>query len=338
MERMIYRTPEALALVEDGRLAEYLDIRDDARSGDIVMAKVDRMMPGLECAFADIGRKKDGFLPLKENSRSFSAPPLHSGDRIPVQIRREETGEKGAFLSRDLTLPGALVILMPCNRYIGVSSRIRDEQTREALRGLGAEIMGERAGLVLRAAAESASENEIIREAETLWETWQEIRIRVREAQLPGDVLYACDPAALLIRDYGSPPLEDCEELPPAIRRELAVAGNRKVPLPSGGNLVIDRCEALTVIDVNSASARGEGGKEFTVTAVNLEACKEAALQIRLRDLSGIILIDFIDMASETDQSLVCEALENALSADRRKTVLHGWTRLGLMEMTRKRV
>ena len=340
MERILYRFPDGFAVCEDGRLAEYISLQEETQSGDIILAKVDRMMNGMTCAFADIGRKKDGFLPLKENSRSFTDGQVRSGDRIAVQIRREENSEKGAFLSRDLTIPGKTVILMPKNRYIGVSSRIPDEETRERLRENGKRIAENRFGLVIRAAAENAAEDEIAAETAALAEIWIQIRERLKTTNRAGDVLYAQDPAAQMIRDYALPEekLVQLAEMPAEMKRQLAVSAERKVRLPGGGNIVIDRCEAMTVIDVNSAATGFPGDKEATVTATNLEACAEAAIQVRLRDIAGIIMIDFIDMEKETDRSLVEERLKDAFRQDRRKTVVHGWTNLGILEMTRKRI
>lgn len=129
MERVIVRGPGFCAVTEDGVLVEYLQ-RDASQGGDILGGTVERMMPGIGGAFVSIGRKKAGFLPLRENSQSFAAEPLRSGTRIPVQVKKEETGGKGAFLTRDLTLAGTYVLLMPLNRYIGVSSRIQAEEDR----------------------------------------------------------------------------------------------------------------------------------------------------------------------------------------------------------------
>ena len=340
MDRILYRSPDACAVCEDGRLTEYIRLSEETQSGNIILAKVDRMMQGMACAFADIGRKKDGFLPLKENSRSFTDGPIRSGDRVAVQIRREEAGDKGAFLSRDLTIPGRTVILMPKNRYIGVSSRIEDEETRERLRETGTIIAGGRYGLVMRAAAANATEEEIRAEAEDLSGKWLRIMEKKTAAFQPGDILYEQDPVAQIILDYAVPEdkVVQLPAMPAEVTRQLSTASERKVQLPDGGNIVIDRCEAMTVIDVNSAAAVLPANKEATVTAVNLQACNEAAIQIRLRDIAGIIMIDFIDMEDKTDQSLVEQRLREALRNDRRKTVVHGWTRLGIMEMTRKRM
>ena len=340
MERKLYLFPEGCAVCEDGKLTEYISLNEETQSGDIILAKVDRMMPGMECAFADIGRKKDGFLPLKENSRSFTDGPVRSGDRIAVQIRREENGEKGAYLSRDLTIPGKTVILMPKNRYIGVSNRISEEKDREKLRDLGKRISDGQFGMVLRAAAETAPEEEILAETKELTEIWNRIRERIDGTGSPGQVLYAQNPVTQLCRDYAFPEgsILHSAEIPPEIRKQIAAAGERKLKLPGGGNIVIDRCEAMTVIDVNSAAAGSSGRKEATVTGTNLEACAEAAAQIRLRDIAGIIMIDFIDMENDSDRDEVERKTREEFARDRRKTVVHGWTRLGILEITRKRI
>ena len=333
MNRTIYILPDARAVAEDNRLVEYLPSDSDTQSGDILIARIGRIMAGMECAFADIGRSKSGFLPLAENSSSFQGSPLRSGDLTVVQIRREENGTKGAFLSRDLSIPGEKVILMPMNRYIGVSNRITEPEERDRLRGAF--------GLVLRTSAVNADESSIREEAETLFFLWQDIEKKIPGEHRPGTVLFSGDPVQQLMDDYrihSGDSVVRADTLPADLAHQLSSASARKIPLKSGGNIVIDPCEALTVIDVNSASYTGSSTKEASVTAANLEACDEAAVQIRLRNITGIILIDFIDMESETDRSLILERLQNQFSRDRRKTVIHGWTRLGIMEMTRKRV
>lgn len=338
MERKIFRFPDGAAVTENGRLVEYLDLRNETQSGDIILAKVDRMMPGMECAFADIGRQKDGFLPLKENSASFTGGSVQSGEKIAVQIRREENGAKGAFLSRDLTFPGRYAIVMPMNRHIGVSSRITGNDEKERLRELGKRIADGRFGIVVRAAATETGEEEVRQEAEALYEKWTSVRNAVRNAVRPGELLFACDATAQIVRDYDAPGVTETDGMTAQMKKELDTAGIRTVRLPCGGNIVIDRCEAMTVIDVNTAGTYSRGDKERTVTQTNLEACDETAVQVRLRDIAGIILIDFIDMEREEDREAVRNRLEQAFSADRRKTVVHGWTNLGIMEMTRKRV
>ena len=336
-DRKIISGPGFCAVTEDGVLVEYIPTGSGDQNGTVLLGKVDRMMPGMRCAFADIGRKKSGFLPLDEESRSFTGGAVHSGETLVLQVKKEENGDKGAFLTRDITLPGSTVILMPMNRYIGVSSRISDEQERMRLKNTGEEIADGRFGLVIRNAAAEADVETIRKEAETLYAAWESIRNRAAEGGKPGTVFSVNDPLTRLKEDYAAGGY-DCVTVPDgpgdAIGRQLKQAAERTVRLGGGGNIVIDRCEAMTVIDVNTASSAGKGSKERTILETNLEACGEIARQARLRNLGGIILIDFIDMESETDRSLVTERLSECFRNDRIKTVIHGWTRLGLMEMT----
>ena len=359
MERVIVRGPGFCAVTEDGVLVEYLQ-RDASQGGDILGGTVERMMPGIGGAFVSIGRKKAGFLPLRENSQSFAAEPLRSGTRIPVQVKKEETGGKGAFLTRDLTLAGTYVLLMPLNRYIGVSSRIQAEEDRERLRAIGRELveqlsdgpLAEPFGIVMRAAALQADRTQLDAEIAELLREWTCIQGKSREGCSDGEVLYHQDPMGQMIAEYeakGAVRILEAETLPADLRRQLSEAGERKIRIRNGGNIVIDRCEAMTVIDVNSGSAgagQGRGGSGqaggagaagFAYLETNLAACETIAAQIRLRNLGGMILIDFIDMETENDRNRVADRMREALSSDRRKTVVHRWTRLGILEMTRKR-
>ncbi|MBQ9211996.1 MAG: ribonuclease E/G [Clostridia bacterium] len=329
--REIYLHSAFCAVAEDGRLVEYIPLRAEDQTGQILWGKVNRMMPALEAAFVDIGRKRDGFLPLRENSRSFTEGPLRSGEKVLVQIRKEEIGEKGAYLSRDLSLAGSYLILMPRNRHIGVSARIEDPEARAKLLALGQELAGQRFGLVMREAAVHQELDALHRELETLLLQWQEIQA--------GEIT-PLTVADELLRDYrprGIARIRQEEALPPDLVRQRKESENRRVQLPHGGNIVIDRCEAMTVIDVNSASDAGAGDHRATTLRTNLEACQEIMIQTRVRNLSGVLIIDFIDMGEETDRVLVQQTLKDAFGQDRVKTVIHGYTSLGLMEMTRKR-
>lgn len=354
LERQILLGPDFSAVVENGRLTEFIRTAARDQSGDILLGKVDRLMPGLDCAFVDIGRDRAGFLPLREDSRSFSAPPLRSGETLLLQIKKEERDKKGAFLTRDIVLPGETVILMPCNRYVGVSGRVGDPEQKDRLRRLGSAVTGGRFGLILRLAALEAPQNHagdhnggevavredaVREESERLFSLWQELSQKAASGGPPGACLLHGSEADQLLADYrprGIAGIQRVESLSPRLLRQLRQADQRRVPLPGGGNIVIDPCEALTAVDVNSAAASGTE-KRQTVLETNLEACDSIAEQIRLRNLSGILLIDFIDMDSEADRALVLERLSEAFSRDRIKTVLHGWTALGLLEMTRKR-
>ena len=328
------------AVLEDGALVEYIPNDPGDQCGDILLGKTDRLMPGMNSAFVDIGRKKSGFLPLDENSGSFTGGNIRSGESLTVQIKKEETGTKGAFLTRDITLPGTTVILMPMNRYIGVSSRIAEESVRERLKKEGRKIAADRFGLVMRKAAEETDIDTVRQEAEDLYGIWQRTAEKASRGGKPGSILYSGNITDRLCEDYARDGIEMIPETTEAdadIARQLRNAKERIVRLPGGGNIVLDRCEAMTVIDINTASATDAGSKERTILETNLEACSIIAQQIRLRNLSGIILIDFIDMDHETDRSMVLTRLTECFSRDRIKTVIHGWTSLGLIEMTRKR-
>ena len=340
MERVIFCGSDFCSVCEDGMLVEYLQQDQESQAGDVLVGTVERIMKTPDCAFVDIGRKHAGFLPLKENSRSFTGIPLRSGMKIAVQIRKEETGNKGACLTRDITVPGALILLMPFNRYIGVSSRISDEQCRNRLRTEGQNITEGKAGIVMREASVRSDHAEIAEEYRRLSDIWESIEIKFRNSTGNGTVLYHADPVAQMIRDYenkGPLTIKQVESMPSDQERQLRISGQRTVRTVNGGNIVIDRCEAMTVIDVNTGSAMPAGGESGLFLETNLSACETIAEQIRLRDLGGIIIIDFIDMDSDAQRSRVYEHFQEILKRDRRKTVIHGWTKLGLLEMTRKR-
>ena len=357
---------QASAVVEDGNLVEFFEDECDALADTVILGKVSRVVPGLQAAFVDIGEEKNGFLPLAEKKLTDGArytgleEKLQAGDRVLVQVRREAMGSKGAFLSRDLSLAGSFSILMPCNTMVGVSSRITSDNRREALKTLGASITGGSMGIVLRTSAEDAEDESIRTEAEGLIEQWESIRRAAATAHAPSVIYRKPGSVDQLITDYlpkgiaavytndrrvyeqyqHTLPVTYSSDDPITSRgldHQCRRALERKVWLKSGGNLVIDECEALTVIDVNSAKNTGTRKDRRVLMRTNLEACQEIARQIRLRNLGGIIIIDMIDMETDDERSLVLEALQAELLNDRVKTVVHGFTELGLIEMTRRR-
>lgn len=350
-----------IAVVEDGHLVEYLldDASEASSAESIYLGRVERVLNGMKAAFVDIGQKLNGFLPLEERNL-HGASALQAGMRILVQVRREAAGSKGAFLSRDIALCGEYVLLTPMNASIGVSARIPEGQTRSALKALAAEIAGGEFGLVMRSAAQTASEVAIREETAALLTQWKDIRSRAPVAPAPSLIHGARSQLDCVIDDYRpwgidrihtedaslAPLLETIAPVTVSQPGVMARMGwihqrtqalERRVWLKSGGNLMIDPCEAMTVIDVNTAKFTGKRQLEETILRLNLEACAEAARQIRLRNLSGIIIIDMIDMQAEESRRQVLQALREALSHDRVKTVVHGFTALGLVEMTRKR-
>jgi len=349
-----------IAVMEDGRLVEYLPEEPDASAEAIYLGKVLRVMPGMKAAFVDIGQEKAGFLPLEERNAA-NLPKVQTGQAVLVQVRKEAHGEKGAFLSRDICLCGEMVLLNPMNRMIAVSSRITKDSDRKALKSLGADIADGRFGLVMRTAALNAEENTLRAEVEALWERWDAVRRAAPTAHAPSvlhaprtvldavlddyrprgiDRIVTNDEALARAMDSIAPVLLLGDNLFDVgrISNELAKGLERRVWLPSGGNLVFDPCEAMTVIDVNTAKFTGKTALQDTVLQMNLEACAEIARQVRLRNISGIIIIDMIDMAAREHEHQVLAELNRCFQDDRIKTVVHGFTSLGLVEMTRKRM
>lgn len=366
MERVIYverGVHTAMAVMEDGRLCEYFPQASltDHLAETIYKGRVERVVPGMQAAFVQLGLDKNGFLPLEEHSKTVPWPALQSGQDVLVQVKKAPTGEKGAFLTRDITLAGEYVLFMPLNRYVGVSARVTQPEQRHALQEAGRQIAEGRFGLVMRYAAVQAAETDILQEVETLRQRWENIARRAPTAHVPSVLEKPRGALTQLLDDYlprGNTVLvandrslteawssrlparyepELSLEHVPGLQKQLEEALRRKVWLPSGGNLFVDPCEAMTVFDVNSAKFTGKRVLEDTLLRLNLEACREVARQIRLRNLAGMILIDFVDMDSEEHRRQVAEALRQALQADRVKTVMHGFTSLGLMELTRKR-
>lgn len=336
-----------IALVEDRALLEYYEeaLEADGVVGSVFVGRVERVLPDVKAAFVKIGLKQNGFLPLKEAEsyhRTCGSASLMSGQDILVQAKKAPKGGKGAFLTRDIAFPGQYVLLMPCNRFVGLSKRIDRAEDRERGKKLGEKIAQERFGVIIRHAALFASEQDVADEAEALWQRWQDISHKAAYQKTPYVMYTESGMVEVLQRDYGARheiTRIDDESLWKSFRidEQRSAALKRRVELNGGGSLIIDEREALQTIDVNSGSnVKAEDGMSLALEE-NLRAVPEIARQIRLRNLSGIILIDFIDMDSEKERALVLEAMEKAVADDRVKNVIHGFTRLGLLEMTRKR-
>lgn len=340
-------TLRRVALLEGNTLLEYYqeNAETDGVVGTVFLGRVERVLPDVKAAFVRIGLKQNGFLPLKEAEsyhRTCGNASLMSGQEILVQAKKAPKGGKGAFLTRDIALPGQYILLMPCNRFIGLSKRVEDTADRERAKTLGKNIAKDRFGLIVRHAALFASEQEVAEEAETLWTHWLEISGAASCRKAPAVMHTENGMEEVLLRDYSARhDVQTLRELEAwqrfKVEDQLKTALNRRVALPDGGSLIIDEREALQTIDVNSGSAVKAEGELSLAAVANLRAVPEIARQIRLRNLSGIILIDFIDMDSEKERQLVLSAMEEAVCDDRVKNVIHGFTRLGMMEMTRKR-
>lgn len=369
--RLLFQgSPEStrIALLDETRLLEFYQEDTGAQSlvGSVFLGRVERVLPDVKAAFVKLGLRQNGFLPLREAEsyhRTSGSASLMTGQDVLVQVKKDPRGEKGAFLTRDIGLPGQYVLLMPRNRFVGLSRRVTDENDRTRAREMGKRIADGRFGLIVRHAALFAPVAEVQAEAEALWQMWCEIERHAQYVKAPALLHQELSMISVLLRDYAARhPIEVLSRLEPPetppqgvtwrtltavemeaawsaarVEKQVDEALCRRVPLPGGGSLIIDEREALTTIDVNSGSAvTAADGKDLAMEE-NLRAAAEAARQIRLRNLSGILLIDFIDMQSDADRARVLAAMEQAASDDRVKTVIHGFTSLGLLEMTRKR-
>lgn len=367
MERIIVAkrmdTRLQVSLIEDGRLCEYWEEGAGDTAGRIVKGRVERVVPGMQAAFVRIGLEKNGFLPLNERpiEESEPLPPIRAGEEVLVQVKKAPCGQKGAYLTRAISLVGEFVLVLPQDHFIGVSARIEEADERARLFKMGEALLPENCGLVMRAASACADCGEVAREISRLVEKWRWIQREAAQHAAPYWLTGEKNVIGQMVKDYAehidklvtddpdaahkwegrlAVVLDQKGDLDEKYRISKEVGGGlcRKAWLKSGGYLVIDPCEAMTVIDVNTGKFTGKHQLEETALQLNLEACGEIARQTRLRNLSGIILIDFIDLEKEEHRAQVLERLTAEFQKDRIKTVIHGFTSLGLMEMTRKKI
>lgn len=343
----------ALALMDENRL---LSFSREKQAGiepeQIYLCVVDRIVRGMEAAFVKLDKKQIGFLPFSECREKPK-----SGDRLLLQVKKPPIGEKAAYLTADLSLAGHTVILTPASLRAAVSKKITDAETRRRLYALADRLSPSGMGLVMRLESADAAEADIAAEVQSLLAKWQGIVQKAAQAQAPCMIAGRESLLMRLLRDEPggvseilcnvpealpgvSVPVRLCEN--PfaiyAVQGRLDKSLKRKVWLDCGGFLVIDRTEALTVIDVNSGKfTGGKAGTEATFLKLNQEAAREIARLLRLRGIGGIILIDFVDMQAPESREAVTQALEEALRSDPVKAVIHGFTSLGLMELTRKK-
>jgi ribonuclease E len=373
-----------IAVMEDNVLVEHYVDKASHQSyvGNVYLGKVQNVLPSMEAAFVDIGKGRNAVLYAGEVNFDASGlegeskrieSALKSGQSILVQVTKDPIGHKGARLTSQVSLPGRYLVYVPGANMTGISRKLPDTE-RSRLKQILKQVMPENAGVIVRTAAEGASEEELSRDVARLAAQWEAIEKNAKTASAP-DLLYSEPDLTLrVVRDifnedftslviasdsewdlvdeyvrYVAPHLagrmrrwddEDGDVFAAyRIDEQLAKALERKVWLPSGGSLVIDNTEAMTVIDVNTGKFTGQGGNlEQTVTRNNLEAAEEIVRQLRLRDVGGIIVIDFIDMVLESNRELVLRRLLECLARDRTKHQVAEVTSLGLVQMTRKRV
>ncbi len=353
MKELLIRTKgdsPALALMNNRLLYEYceLNTNQEEQSGAIYLGKAARVMKSLKAMFVVIKNGVEGFLPFDE---MLSAQTVRPGDPILVQIKKPAQGGKAAFLTQDITLPGRYAMLLPNGKYAHASKRSNDKQ---AMKALARRLCPENMGLVLRASAEGAEKKAIEREIAAQMELWRDIEQKAQRTTAPALLLPAPGIIERLLRDVRELPQRvvcDDEKTAAALNLPYQIEENpfslygveqqrylalkRRVYLPSGGQVVLDPCEAALLIDVNTGKDTGKAG-DLTLRT-NLEAAKEIARLLLLRRVGGIILIDFIDMPNDAQREKVKLALEEALREDRMSSEVLGFTRLGLLEMTRRR-
>lgn len=374
-----------IAVLEDGVLAEHFvsKTQQDSLIGNVYLGKVQNVLPSMEAAFVDIGRGRNAVLYAGEvnweavnleGKQRRIENALKSGDTVLVQVTKDPVGHKGARLTSQISLPGRYLVYVPGGSMTGISRKLPDVE-RNRLKRILKDRLPEHAGVIVRTAAEGASEEELTHDINRLRAQWEGIESQSTSTKiLAPELLYGePDLTIKVVRDVFN---EDFSKLivsgeeawdtieayvtyvaPDLVGRlekwtkdqdifaawrideQIHKALERKVFLPSGGSLVIDRTEAMTVVDVNTGKFTGSGGNlEETVTKNNLEAAEEVVRQLRLRDIGGIIVIDFIDMVLESNRDLVLRRMVECLGRDRTKHQVAEVTSLGLVQMTRKRM
>jgi len=377
-----------IAVLEDGVLVEHYVAKSQDASliGNVYLGRVQNVLPSMEAAFVDIGRGRNAVLYSGEVDWDAAALDnegktqarrielaLKPGDRVLVQVTKDPVGHKGARLTSQVSLPGRYLVYVPNGSMSGISRKLPDTE-RARLKKILKEVLPENVGVIVRTAAEGATEEQLTLDVQRLTSQWAEISHQVDTQQAPAllhsepdllikivrdvfnedfqKLVVAGDDAKETIEGYLSAVAPDLAERVESytdtnvdsfdtyrVNEQIEKALDRKVWLPSGGSLVIDRTEAMTVVDVNTGKFVGSGGNlEETVTKNNLEAAEEIVRQLRLRDIGGIIVVDFIDMVLESNRDLVLRRLVECLSRDRTKHQVAEVTSLGLVQMTRKKL
>lgn len=388
--QMIVRSKDGriqIGVLEDGVLVEHYVARSQESSliGNVYLGKVQNVLPSMEAAFVDIGRGRNAVLYSGEvdwdsaalDSDGKTQPrrielALKPGDKVLVQVTKDPIGHKGARLTSQVSLPGRYLVYVPNGSMSGISRKLPDTE-RARLKKILKEVLPENVGVIVRTAAEGATEEQLTLDVQRLTSQWADISQQLEKTPAPALLHSEPDLLIKIIRDVFNEDFRslvisgaDAQQTIEAylrgvapdlldrvqkhegdrdpfdeyrISEQIEKALDRKVWLPSGGSLIIDRTEAMTVVDVNTGKFVGSGGNlEETVTKNNLEAAEELVRQLRLRDIGGIIVVDFIDMVLESNRDLVLRRLMECLSRDRTKHQVAEVTSLGLVQMTRKRL
>lgn len=356
-----------MGIVENGRLMEYVVERNNSAQlvGSIFLGRVCNVVRGIQAAFIDIGLDKNAFLYLGDKTG------ITEGQRVLVEITKDARGSKGPTATLDISLAGRYAALLPEANYTGISRKITDSAERSRLKKIADEVTNGAAGAVMRTNAAGMPEEVLRADLQQLMADWQIIQARAKLARSPQVLHRELDISVRIVRDYLNACIDEVVVDSPAVygrlqellqniaesrscklllhdkqtdifsyyclSDDIASISDRRIDLPSGGYLVIDYTEAMTVIDVNSGHFSGRENLAETVMQINREAADEIARQLRLRDIGGIIVVDFIDMDKKEYREEIMERLQQALRSDKMKPCVQDMTVLNLVEITRKK-
>ncbi len=330
-----------MAVIENGKLTDYAVERNDEAHivNHIYKGVIQNILPAMQAAFVDIGRKKNAFLylgdlfPRAATKEEIQQTHISVGQSVLVQVVKDEQPMKGAKVTANVSIAGRYAVLMPTVDYVGVSKKIQDEEERNRLRTIVSAVKPEGIGMIVRTVAKDVSEEELSADLHYLLRTWESIRARYKTTRKPKLLYREADLLMRMIRDY-------CTDDVNTVIVDNKDAYERLSSFfseESGGTLIFDHTEALTVIDVNSGKYVGNSTLEETLFHVNREAAVEIARQLRLRDIGGIILVDFIDMPRSDRRDELLRILQRETAADRARVHVFGMTALNLVEITRKK-
>ena len=358
-----------ITLIYDYKVVEkYIETADESIEGNIYIGVVKNIIPGIKAAFVDIGQEKNAFIHFEDIYKTNNEIKLN--EKILVQVQKDEINQKGAKLTTNIKLTGRQIVLLPTTDIITVSRKIENEKVKEKLIEIVAENLPKGVGAIIRTTASKATKTEIIDDIQRLVKDWNNIEKKVQNSDeapvLLGKNNTIIESVILGTADSGMDKIiTDSKEENKKIEKflkefelddkvkveydekvldkykikdELEKLNNNKIWLKCGSYIVIDKTEALTSIDVNSGKYTGKENLENTILRVNEEATVEIAKQIRLRDMSGIIIIDYIDMELEENKHRIMKLLKQEVKKDRAKVQIEGFTRLNLLEMTRKQL
>ena len=358
-----------ITLIDDYKVVEkYIETADESIEGYIYIGVVKNIIPGIKAAFVDIGQEKNAFIHFEDIYKTNNEIKLN--EKILVQVQKDEINQKGAKLTTNIKLTGRQIVLLPTTDIINVSRKIENEKVKEKLIEIVAENLPKGVGAIIRTTASKATKTEIVDDIQRLVKDWNNIEKKMQNSDeapvLLGKNNTIIESVILGTADSGMDKIiTDSKEENKKIEKflkefelddkvkveydekvldkykikdELEKLNNNKIWLKCGSYIVIDKTEALTSIDVNSGKYTGKENLENTILRVNEEATVEIAKQIRLRDMSGIIIIDYIDMELEKNKHRIMKLLEQEVKKDRAKVQIEGFTRLNLLEMTRKQL